>query len=161
MQSHFYNSIHSENPRICLVISMTPVSFRYKIKALSLLKYKYVRIKLFFFQSHAICFLNQHKLSCGSNSSCRVWLFAQSGHPPCSSVSEMNGAPITHKEKLLRAPEWLSRLSFWLLISAQVMISWFVRLSHKYSSVLIAWSLLGILSLPLSVPLPSSLSLSL
>ena len=104
MQSHFYNSIHSENPRIILVISMTPLSFRHKMKSLSLLKYKYVRIKLFFLQSRVVCFLNPHKLSCGSNSSCRVWLFAQSGHPPCSSVSEINGALITYKEYVLWAP---------------------------------------------------------
>ena len=52
-------------------------------------------------------------------------------------------------------------LSIWLLVSAQIMISWFINLSPTSGSVLTAQSLLGILSLPLSLPLPCSLSLSL
>ena len=59
------------------------------------------------------------------------------------------------------APGWLSGLSSRLLVSAQVMISWFVSLSPALGSARIAPSLLGILSLPLSLPLPHSCSLSL
>ena len=57
---------------------------------------------------------------------------------------------------------WLSRWSIWLLVLAQVMMSQIVSLSPELSSVLTAWSLLGILSLPLSLcPFPArSLSLS-
>ena len=56
---------------------------------------------------------------------------------------------------------WLGRLSVWLLILAQVMISRFARLSPELGSVLSAWSLLGILALPHSVPLPCSLTCTL
>ena len=49
-------------------------------------------------------------------------------------------------------PEWHSLLSIRLLISAQVMISWFVSSSPTWGSALMAWSLLGILSLLLSAP---------
>ena len=50
------------------------------------------------------------------------------------------------------APGWLSQLSTQLfLISAQVMISWFVGSRPTWVSVLTVWSLLGILS-PLSAP---------
>ena len=45
-------------------------------------------------------------------------------------------------------------LGIQLLISAQVMISWFVGLSPVLGSVLTAWNLLGILYLPLSLPPP-------
>ena len=51
------------------------------------------------------------------------------------------------------APVWLSRLSLRLLISAQVMISRFVGLCPGSGSALTAQRLLGILSLPLSLPL--------
>ena len=51
---------------------------------------------------------------------------------------------------------WLSLLSFCLLILAQVMISWFMGSSSALGSVLTAQSLLGILSLPLSLPLTHS-----
>ena len=56
-----------------------------------------------------------------------------------------------YKSKLQwdRAPGWLSWLSVWLLISAQVMILWFLGSNPMSGSVLTAWSLLGILSLPL------------
>ena len=69
------------------------------------------------------------------------------------------------EQKSPGAPEWLSRLSARLLVSVQVMISWFMSSSPALGSVLTAWSLLGILSLPpsLSLPLPllaPSLSLS-
>ena len=50
-------------------------------------------------------------------------------------------------------PGWLSRLSIRLLISAQVMISRFLRSSPVLGSVLTAWSLLRIFSLPLSLSL--------
>ena len=43
----------------------------------------------------------------------------------------------------LGAPGWLSRLNIWLLISAQVMISQFVRLRPTSGSVLTVWSLRG------------------
>ena len=58
-------------------------------------------------------------------------------------------------------PGWLSRLSGRLLVSAQVMISRFLSLSPTSGSALTMWSLLGILSLPLSAPLPLALSVSL
>ena len=48
---------------------------------------------------------------------------------------------------------WLSCLSVWLLILAQVMISWFMNLSPVSGSELTEWSLLGILSLHLSLSL--------
>ena len=51
-----------------------------------------------------------------------------------------------------------SRLSVQLLISAQVMISGFMGSSPGSSSVLTARTLLGIFSLPLSLPLPCLLS---
>ena len=53
-------------------------------------------------------------------------------------------------------PGWLSRLSIQLLVSAQVMLSQFVRLSPKSGSVLTAQSLLGILSFSLCLSLCSS-----
>ena len=48
-----------------------------------------------------------------------------------------------------------------LLVSAQATISQFVSLSPVSGSVLAAWNLLGILSSPLSLPLPCSLSLKI
>ena len=62
------------------------------------------------------------------------------------------------------APEWLSWLSARLLVSVQVMISWFMSSSPALGSVLTAWSLLGFLSLPPSLsapPLDCTISLSL
>ena len=53
-------------------------------------------------------------------------------------------------------PGWLSRLSIQALISAQVMILWFVGLSPKSDSTLTAQSLIEILSLSLYLcPYPS------
>ena len=49
------------------------------------------------------------------------------------------------------APGWLSRLSIQLLVWAQVMISRFVSSSPTLSSALTSQSLLGILSLSLSL----------
>ena len=61
-------------------------------------------------------------------------------------------------------PVWLSQLSIRPLVLAQVMISWIVRSSPASGSVLIVWSQLGILSLPLFLSLcpspPHSLFLS-
>ena len=54
----------------------------------------------------------------------------------------------------LGAPGWLSRLSIRLLILAQVLISWLAGSSNMSGPGLTARSLLGILSLPLSLPLP-------
>ena len=51
------------------------------------------------------------------------------------------------------APGWLND---WLLISAQVMISEFESSNPASGSVLTVWSVLGILPLPLSLPLPYS-----
>ena len=59
-------------------------------------------------------------------------------------------------------PGWLSWLSIQGLVSAQAVMSQFVSSSHTSGSVLTAQNLLGILSLPLSLPLPAcKLSLSL
>ena len=55
-----------------------------------------------------------------------------------------------HTKHKTGAPGWLRRLSIWLLILAQVMISWFVSSSPASGSVLPVQRLLGILS-PLSV----------
>ena len=49
-------------------------------------------------------------------------------------------------KEFLGAPGWLSWLSIWLSVSAQVMISHFGGLSSESGSVLMARSLLGILS---------------
>ena len=59
-----------------------------------------------------------------------------------------------------RGAWWLSELSIWLFILAQVMLSQFVRLSPVLGSALTAWSLLGILSLLLSLPLTHAALLS-
>ena len=77
----------------------------------------------------------------------------------CTSVSLV----FLCKRQMLGASGWLSRLSIRLLMSAQVMISWFVGSSPAWGTALTAWSLLGILSLPLSLSLsaPPLLKLSL
>ena len=56
---------------------------------------------------------------------------------------------------------WLSWLSVRLLVSAWVMISWFVGSSPVLGSTLTAWSLSGILFLPLSLSLSSALFLKI
>ena len=67
-----------------------------------------------------------------------------------------------NKKIFIGMPGWLSWLSVWLLVSAQVMISQFVSLSPTLGSTLIMQSLLGVLSLSLSLSLPPlALSLSL
>ena len=58
-------------------------------------------------------------------------------------------------------PGWLSQLRILLLISAQVMISWLVGSSPMLGSTLTVQTLLGIPSLPLSLPFPQVLSVSL
>ena len=60
-----------------------------------------------------------------------------------------------YKEEI-GVPGWLNRLSIWLLLSAQVMISRFVSSSPGSGSALTMWSLRGILSLCLG-PLGTSL----
>ena len=59
-------------------------------------------------------------------------------------------------------PGWLGQLNVCLLVLAQIMISWFVRLSPDLGPVMTVWSLLGIPSFPLSLcPSPAfCLSLS-
>ena len=59
---------------------------------------------------------------------------------------------------ILGSPRWLSWLSVRLLILAQIMISQFVSSSPTLVFVLIAQSLLGILCLPFSLLLLSSLT---
>ena len=66
-----------------------------------------------------------------------------------------------HTEEALGTPGWLSRLNTLLLISTQVMISRFMSSSPTLGSARSAQSLLGILSLSLSVCPSSALSLLL
>ena len=63
-------------------------------------------------------------------------------------------------ERKAGVPGWLSRLSIRLLILVQVMISWFVGSCPTLGSALTVWSLLGILCLPLSLPLLCSLKIN-
>ena len=58
------------------------------------------------------------------------------------------------KNANLGAPGWLSQLSTRLLMSTQVMISWLVGLSPVSGPSLTVQSLLGILSLSLSLSAP-------
>ena len=58
-------------------------------------------------------------------------------------------------------PGWLTLLGIRLLFLAQVMISLLVSSSSASGSALTGQSLLGILCLPLSLPCPCSLSISL
>ena len=67
----------------------------------------------------------------------------------------------SHKKDHLGAPGWLSPFSIRLLVSAQVTISPFMGLSPASGSVLTAWSLLGVLSLSLSLCTSPAVSLSL
>ena len=60
-----------------------------------------------------------------------------------------------------RVPRWLSHLSIWLLVLAQVMISWFVNWSPTSAFKLTVQSLLRILSPSLSAPPLLSLSLKI
>ena len=65
------------------------------------------------------------------------------------------------KKKKEGVPGLLNQLSLPLLVSDQIMISWFVSVSPASGSVLTVWSLFGILFLPFSLSLPCSLSLCL
>ena len=62
------------------------------------------------------------------------------------------------KKKTVGTPGWLSRLSVRLLVFAQVMASQFVSLSPALGSILTAQSLLGILSLSLSLCTPPKIN---
>ena len=87
----------------------------------------------------------------------------------CSQVSSYSLVPALYSLScalvqdlyILGEPGWLSRLSVQLLISAQVTISRFVGSSPVSGSALTVRSLLGILSLSLSLFAPPSLALSL
>ena len=57
-------------------------------------------------------------------------------------------------KEILGTPGWLSRLSVRLSLSAQAMISGFCEFEPALGSALAAQSLLGILYLALSLPLP-------
>ena len=59
-----------------------------------------------------------------------------------------------HRVQEVNKGTWVAQSGICLLISAQVMISWFVGLSPVLRPVLRAQSLLGIQSRPLSLPLP-------
>ena len=72
-------------------------------------------------------------------------------HPPASKKTKKQ-KPFTVSGQ--GAPGWLSQLSSRLLISAQVMISRFMRSSLRLGSVLTMRSLLGILCLSPSLPAP-------
>ena len=75
-----------------------------------------------------------------------------------------NKEPVTLRliKRHLGAPGWLSGFSLWLLVAAQVMMSWFMGSSPASGSALPAQSPLGILSVSLSVcPFPTCTSLSL
>ena len=63
---------------------------------------------------------------------------------------------ICWRNELKGVPGWPSWLSIWLVVLAQVVISQFMRLNPLPGSALTAQSLLGILSLPRSLPLPHS-----
>ena len=69
--------------------------------------------------------------------------------------------PLIVERKLTGVPGWLSRVSIWLLIWAQVTISRFMGSSPALGSVLTVQSLRGILSLPLPCVFSLSLSQSL
>ena len=81
-------------------------------------------------------------------------------HRDTAREKERHWGKWTFKSVAAGVPGGLSPLSFRLLVSAQVTISRFVRLSPTSGSVLTVRSLLGILSLPLSAPPLLSLSLS-
>ena len=101
--------------------------------------------------------LYQHRAcssSCTLQSKIRNFVWKSRG---CCRDSEENEV----REKTSGVPGWLSRLSVWLLIPAQVMISGFVSSSPASNSALTVWSLLGILPLSLSAPPLLVLSLSL
>ena len=89
--------------------------------------------------------------------------------PPPSVLSHLSStlSPLLHRDSPISKMNpswgtWVAQLvSVQLLISAQVMISWFMGSSPVSSSVLTAQSLLGILSTSVSASPLLSLSLSL
>ena len=83
-------------------------------------------------------------------------MFNQPSHPTSSCAPR-----ILILIKRPGEPGWLGWLSLWLFILAQVMILRIVRLSPALGSVLTAWRLLGILSLPLYLPPPHPTSCTL
>ena len=76
-------------------------------------------------------------------------------------IKEKPASRIRIKHISLKVPGWLRQLSIQLLVLAQVMISRLVGWSPTLGSVLIARTLLGILSLLLFLPLLDSCLLSL
>ena len=75
---------------------------------------------------------------------------------PCHTQLTIQCQTQTLVKKVHGAPGWLSWLSIRLLLSAQGMISWFMRSSPTSGSMLAAWSLLGTLSLSPSPSHPLS-----
>ena len=82
---------------------------------------------------------------------------SQLTYPVLSRGSAPNIKTVTH----FGVPGWLSWVSYWLLISAQVMVSRFMGLSPVLGPVLIVGCRLGILSPSVSTTPLLSLSLSL
>ena len=78
---------------------------------------------------------------------------------PCAVHKKVSAPPLKINENV-GVPGWLSGLNIQLLISAQVMISWFMGLSPTSGSALTAWSLLGVPSPSLSAPPSFVLTLS-
>ena len=81
--------------------------------------------------------------------------------PLCSHSIIVEISVLTFKSCIVMGTWGLSWLSIWLLVLAQGMISQFVSSSPTLGTMLTAQSLPGILSLPLSLPLPCLLCLSL
>ena len=86
----------------------------------------------------------------------------------CISQDGTGCAVVTNKSEHLQTEHHFSRgagvaqlVKCLTPVSAQVMISWCVSLSPVSGSTLTMWSMLGILSFPLSLILPYSCSLSL
>ena len=75
-----------------------------------------------------------------------------------SEIIHLGGLSL--RKRVPRAPGWLSSLSIQLLISAQVMISWFVTFSLELGSELKVRNLLRVLSLSVSLSLSLYLPLS-
>ena len=87
-------------------------------------------------------------------------LSPSSPHPRSLVTSLTLSLSKKKKRFIIGVPGRLSWLSAQLLISAQVMISRFMSSSPTWGSALREWSLLGILSLPLSLPPLHTLSLN-
>ena len=84
------------------------------------------------------------------------------GAPQRGENADDIGASNLERQRLgLGAPGWLRGLSVQLLVSAQITISQFLSSSPTSGSALMAWILLGILSLCPSPAFAHILSLSL